>query len=155
MANKLTTKYIEQLVNKLSEKLELDDESLKEINDTVSLVMNDFYKEVTKQSKKPVITKNKNVKNVKKETKKGNKSKNEDESTVKEDESNVTEKKKRQMSSYTFYVKEQMKTEEVKNIPHKERMKFIGDKWKTVDEKTKIEINEKVKKLNEEESSST
>lgn len=40
------------------------------------------------------------------------------------------ERKPRAPSAYNVYFKEQMATPEVKAMEHKQRMKYISDKWK-------------------------
>lgn len=44
------------------------------------------------------------------------------------------QKRVRKRSAYNVYVREQMQTEEIKAVPHKERMRHIAGLWKNVSE---------------------
>jgi hypothetical protein len=60
--------------------------------------------------------------------------------TVKKKENDTkSEKKKKKPNAYTMFVKKQMNLDDVKNIPHQQRMSFIADRWKTVDPDVKKE----------------
>lgn len=169
LSNPASVKCVDSIIRDFTDEYQIDDEVVSALKNLIQWHVNDLTEKLPKASVKSRVTAKKPVaetENTAEESekpaeasaeatssetkeasapaeKRGRKKK-----TAKSEEDGEEKPKKKKLSAYTLFVQEQMALESVKNIPHKERMGYISEQWKNLDEDRKTELSNKASEAN-------